>query len=115
MSGVTSVALACAALERAEREEQERRYPARLYRALSRAIDEACEEVELVNLAGGGACPGRAGALIEYLQLLAGEPVAKPETSVQAHEVLFHLAAVLLGRPAELPEPRPSGRRSRAA
>jgi hypothetical protein len=102
----TSIASACADVERAMRREAERQYPERLYRAISAAIDEACFEVEEVNLGGGGECPARVGALIEYLQLLAGVPVERPGTSIDALDVLFDLSARLLGRGRQIgPEP----------
>lgn len=95
---VTSIAAACADLRRAEHAERERKYPERLYRAVSRAIDQACVQVEAINLNGGGGCPSGVGPLVEYLQLLAGEPVARPSTSVEALATLFQLGEVLLGR-----------------
>ncbi len=82
--------------------ECERTYPDRLYRSLSGQIDEACDQVERVNLAGGDGCPKRVGAFVEYLQLLAGEHVAGPDTSGHALDELFRLSSVLLGRPADL-------------
>jgi hypothetical protein len=99
---VTSIAAARAEVERAKRAELARRYPERLYRALGTAIDAACLEVEEVILAGGGECPGRAGALIEYLLLLAGAPVERPGTSAEALEVLFQLSATVLGRGCQI-------------
>ncbi len=107
MSDVTSIADACAEMERVERAERERRYPSRVYRSLRRAIDQACEEVELVNLAAGGGCPRGVAALIERLQLLAGEAVQLPETSAEAHKALFDLASAVLGLPHGL---APGGR-----
>jgi hypothetical protein len=87
------------AVEYAERAEHERTYPDRLYRLLSRQIDQACDHVELVNLAGGGACPDEVGRFVEQLQRQAGEPTDRPRTSAQAHDQLFRLSSVLLGRP----------------
>jgi hypothetical protein len=99
---VTSIASACADVERTLRDEAERRYPGRLYRAISAAIDEACFEVEEVIVAGGGECPARAGALIEYLLLLAGGPIRWPSSSAEALDVLFDLAGALLGRGCQI-------------
>jgi hypothetical protein len=93
--------------QRVGRAEHERSYPERLYRSLSLAIDQACDQVEHVNLRGGGACPAAVGGFIEYLQLLAGEPGARPGTSAAAHEELFRLSSVLLGRPQADDEPEP--------
>jgi hypothetical protein len=106
---MSSIAAACADLERAARTELERTYPERLYRAVRDAIDEACDEVELVNLAGGGDCPRRVAGLIEYLQRLAREPVALPGTSVEAEDVLFHLSDALLGHADDLDDPDAQG------
>ncbi len=89
--------------------ESERTYPDRLYRSLSGHIDEACDQVERVNIAGGGECPKPVGAFVEYLQLLAGEPAVGPGTSGQALDELFRLSSVLLGRPVDLGAGRPDG------
>jgi hypothetical protein len=79
-------------LERTERE--------RVFREVDQLITWGCDQVELVNLAGGGACPPVVADLVEHLQLLAGGPVARPASSSwEAHEELLHLAAVLLGLP----------------
>ncbi len=102
MSDVASIADACAEMERVERGERERSYPGRLYRSLRRAIDQACEEVELVNLAAGGDRPRGAAALIERLQPITGEAVQRPETSDAAQQALFHLASALLGLPRDV-------------
>jgi hypothetical protein len=75
-------------------------YPDRLYRLLSRQIDQACDQVELVNLAGGLDCPADVANYIEQLQRQAGEATDRPRTTVQAHDELFRLSCVLLGRPA---------------
>jgi hypothetical protein len=96
------------AVEHAERVEQERRYPDRLYRLLSRQIDQACDQVERVNLAGGGSCPDDVRAFVGYLQLQAGEAANRPRTSAHAHDELFRLSSVLLGRPADLGVGRPA-------
>jgi hypothetical protein len=111
MIEVSSIVSACADLERAQRSEHERKYPVRRRRAFRYVIDEACHQVEQVNLAGGGACPHRVAHLIEYLRLLAGEPGERPSTSLEAHDALFHLAVALLG--CSNADERP--RRSRAA
>jgi hypothetical protein len=79
--------------------EHRRRYDERVYRRVSSAIDRACDEVERVNLAGGGECPPAVCALVAQLQRMAGEPVGTPSTSLKAHEELFRLSSVLLGRP----------------
>lgn len=115
MSGVTSITDACEELERVLSAELERKADEREYRTVRWAIDDACERVERVNLAGGGPCPSEVGALIEYLQLLAGEPVVRPVTSLQAHSVLFRLASLLLGWPLDDDHERPRVRRGRAA
>jgi hypothetical protein len=95
---VTSIAAACADLDRTLHAERERQYPAWVYRAISAAIDDACFEVEEVNLGGGGDCPPQAWAVIRYLLLLAGERVVRPSSSFEAHDVLFRLSELLLGR-----------------
>jgi hypothetical protein len=77
----------------------ERAYPDRLYRLLSRQIDQACDRVELVNLGGGSACPDDVARFVGYLQQQAGELVVSPRTSTQAHDELMRLSCVLLGRP----------------
>jgi hypothetical protein len=87
------------AVASAERAEHERTYPDRLYQLLSRQIDQACDEVERVNLAGGGPCPDEVGRFVEQLQRQAGGPTDRPRTSAQAHDELFRLSSVLLGRP----------------
>jgi hypothetical protein len=94
---VSSIAAATAELERAVRTERRRTYSDRLYRTVRAAIDRACDEVELINLAGGGDCPPRVSALIEYLHKLAGRSVELPSTSQQALDQLFDLADELLG------------------
>jgi hypothetical protein len=94
---MSSIAAASADMERDARVHLERTYPERLYRAVRSAIDEACEELELVNLAGGGECPPRVAAVIRYLVQLAGKPVELPDTCQQALDLLFDLACHLLG------------------
>ena len=90
---------ASADIARAYREERERTYPDRVYRQVSEAIDRACDQVELVNLAGGGECPAAVAVVLAQLQRLAGEPAFCQPTSWEAHEELFRLSSVLLGRP----------------
>ena len=94
-----SIAGTFADMVRAELAERERTYPDRLFRSVSRAIDNACDQVELVNLAGGGPCPQRVSSLLAQLQTMAGEPVSGPLTSIEAHDELMRLSCVLLGRP----------------
>jgi hypothetical protein len=84
----TSDALAAAELDlqlRLERKYRRRR--------LVRQIDDAIDECERANLAGAGgeAPPARAAALVEELQLDAGEPVRRPETAARALDELFRL------------------------
>jgi hypothetical protein len=104
MIGASPFAAALDELEGAARATCERTYPERLYRALRAAIDEACGECELANLAGGGECPRQVTALIGYLLLLAGtanparwSEVGRPGSSQQALDLLFELADALLG------------------
>ncbi len=78
----------------------ERTHPGRLYRCISRQIDQACEAVERTNLDGGVLCPAEVKTFVMQLQRRAGEPAAPPHTTVQAHDELFRLSSVLLGRPA---------------
>ncbi len=78
----------------------ERLYPERLYRYISRQIDQACDAVEHVNLDGGVLCPAEVRTFVMQLQRQAGEPPAPPHTTMQAHDELFRLSSVLLGRPA---------------
>lgn len=84
---------------RATLEAREVAYPDRLYRLLSRQIDQACDQVELVNLAGGLDCPSEVGAFVAQLQRQAGEMADRPLTTTKAHDELFRLSCVLLGRP----------------
>jgi hypothetical protein len=84
---------------RAERVVQERQFPEREYRRVSRLIDQACERVERVNLAGGRDCPADVSTFVAQLQRQADEPVRRPRTSIEAHDELFRLSCVLLGRP----------------
>jgi hypothetical protein len=86
--------------ERMQRDGQERTYPERLYRRISRQIDDACDRVELENLAGGTECPAEVGAFLAQLHRQAGELMHAPRTTMQAHDELFRLSCVLLGRPA---------------
>lgn len=88
-----------AEIARVGREQRGRTYPDRLYRCISRQIDRACEEVERVNLDGGNLCPPEVNAFVVQLQRQAGEPEAPPRTTMQAHDELFRLSSVLLGRP----------------
>ncbi|HXM58299.1 MAG TPA: hypothetical protein VOB72_23060 [Candidatus Dormibacteraeota bacterium] len=101
VNDVSSIAGASREIERARRAEQERAYSERLYRSVRRAIDDACELVEQVNLAGGGDCPAEVARLIEYLGLLADEPQPAPASSLEAHHRLFSLASALLGWPRD--------------
>jgi hypothetical protein len=94
---MSSIAAACADMERDARAHLVRSYPERLYRAVRSAIDEACDELELVNHAGGGECPPRVAALIRYLLQLTGKPVEPPDTSQQALDLLFDLADKVVG------------------
>jgi hypothetical protein len=93
---------ASAAIRRAAAAERERTYPVRVYRLVSSAIDDACDLVELVNLAGGGPCPDTVSVLICELQALADRPIVRPSSSREAHEELLRLSSLLLGRPVDL-------------
>jgi hypothetical protein len=86
-----------------------RTYPDRLYRRVSELIDHACDQVERVNEAGDDQCPPAAGAILVHLQRLAGEPTAAPDTSRAAHDELFRLSSVLLGRPLEVEDAAVAG------
>ena len=77
----------------------ERTCPDRLYRHISRQIDQACDAVERTNLDGGVLCPAEVKTFVMQLQHQAGEPAAPPHTTMQAHDELFRLSSVLLGRP----------------
>jgi hypothetical protein len=85
-------------IDRVQLAERRRTYPERLHRRVSSAIDRACDQVERVNLAGGGECPSAVGTVIAQLQRLAGEEIVRPTTSGEAHEELLRLSTVLLGR-----------------
>jgi len=85
--------------ERMQRAEHKRTYPERLYRLISRQIDQACDQVELANLAGGMECPADVARFVEQLQRQAGEEPVAPRTTTKAHDELFRLSSVLLGRP----------------
>lgn len=108
MNELSTIAGACREIERAQRAQWEHDYAELLYRSVRRAIDDACEHVEQVNLAGGGDCPAEVAALVDYLGFLADEPAPAPTTSWAAHDRLFHLASVLLGWPRDA-ERRPFG------
>jgi hypothetical protein len=102
MSAVVSesrIGRASAEMVRARRDHLERTYSDRLHRRVSNAIDTACDQVELVNLAGGGDVPPAVRVVLAQLQRLAGERTSSPATSWEAHEELFRLSCVLLGRP----------------
>ena len=88
-------------------------YPDLLYRTVRDAINDACERVEQINQAGGGACPAEVARLIDNLGLLANQPAAAPATSWDALDRLFDLATVLLGLPDD--GWRPPARRGRRA
>jgi hypothetical protein len=94
-----SIAQAYADIVAAHVADRRRTYGERLYRHLSRIIDLACEQVEQVNLTGGGSCPTAVGDLVAQLDVLAGQPAPTPATSYEAHERLLDLSSVLLGRP----------------
>ncbi len=87
-------------MARASVHQRERTYPDRIYRYISRQIDRACEAVEQVNLAGGRECPEDVGRFIMQLQVQAGEAPRSPRRATAAHDELFRLSSVLLGRPA---------------
>jgi len=88
-----------AEIARVQRRQRHRTYPDRLFRCISRQIDRACDEVECVNLNGGKLCPPGVNAFVVQLQRQACEAVAPPRTTLQAHDELFRLSSVLLGRP----------------
>jgi hypothetical protein len=94
-----SIAVTHARILEADQAERGRTADEREWQRVDRAITRALDVVELVALAGGTDCPPAVAKLIEYLCLLADEPVVGPATALEAHEVLFHLSAVLLGFP----------------
>ncbi len=100
VSSEVRVGRAHADMASAQLHERDRMYPDRLYRYISRQIDQACEAVERTNLDGGVLCPTEVKTFVMQLQRQAGEPAAPPHTTMQAHDELFRLSSVLLGRPA---------------
>ena len=97
---VTRIDRAHADIATARSQRWERVYPERLYRHISRQIDRACDAVERTNLDGGVLCPAEVRTFVMQLQRQAGEPAGSPHTTTQAHDELFRLSSVLLGRPA---------------
>jgi len=92
------IAAASAAMVEAQLEELARTAGERRRRRIVRLVDRAIAQCEFVNLTGGGTRPAPAAArdLVEWLQLVAGEPVERPSTSVETLNELFRLQCAYL-------------------